>query len=775
MSSPVIEAQVERRINNNDGGRPAGPRAGLRACYGVLALVLAGYLVALLLRPTGSSWTWLDGWVVCAVELVASGLCIARAFVRRPRQPAALFLGVSLLAWTVGDIALTVESLGGATPPSPSLADAFYLSFYPFAYIGLMLFVGRQVKRAARSRWLDGAIAGLGAAASCSAFAFHRLLLSTGKGVVATVTNLAYPIGDVLLLGLVIAGFALLSRRSKGPWVLLAGGMALNVIGDTANLFQKTFGTTRAGYAFDGIAWPVAIVAMSLAMWLRQRPGNPLQPEKPAGFAFPNLSAAAALMVLLTGSLRSVAPVAVGLATGTLALAGIRLILSMRAMQRLSQERHRQSVTDELTGLRNRRYLFNVLDAFFLESAESSTPRSLAFLFIDLNHFKEINDSFGHPAGDQLLKQLGGRMRDSVRGTDLLVRVGGDEFAIVLIDGDAAYAMEVARRVTTCLREPFHLGAVTTGIGASIGIAMAPADATDSAGLVWCSDVAMYRAKTAGVPFASYEVGLDEDGNQLRLLEELRGAISHGGLVLHYQPQLDLRTGDVVAVEALLRWLHPKLGLLPPAKFLPLAEEAGLMRQLTQFVLDEAISQCALWRDSGRTLTMSVNVSPVDLLAAGFVHMVLSGLERHGLAGSALVLEITENGVISDMVRARHVIEELEAHDVVVSIDDFGAGVTSLAYLSGLSVRELKLDRSFIAGLEAEDNERTIELVRSTIELGHSMGLQIVAEGVEDSSTLELLAEMGCDIAQGYCISRPKPALELAFRRTIEVPPAVHA
>jgi EAL domain-containing protein (putative c-di-GMP-specific phosphodiesterase class I) len=322
------------------------------------------------------------------------------------------------------------------------------------------------------------------------------------------------------------------------------------------------------------------------------------------------------------------------------------------------------------------------------------------------------------------------------------------------------------------LQEPFELDAVKARISASIGIAMAPTDAVDAAGLVWCADVAMYRAKLGNSAFAVYEHNLDDDGDQLRLLEELREAIEQAQLVLHYQPQLDLRTGQILAVEALVRWAHPRLGLIPPNKFLPLAEEAGLMWALTKWVLEEAVSQCAAWRITGHGLSVSVNVSPSNLLEPGFTEVVRQQLDQYGLAPDGLVLEITETCLISQFVRSQRVIEDLRDLGVVVSIDDFGAGVTSLAYLSSLAVGELKLDRSFIMGLSTGAAERDTELVRSTIDLGHAMGLRIVAEGIEDDVTLTLLAQLGCDVAQGYCISRPMPAAELAFRSQL---PAVSA
>jgi len=749
----------------------------LLGSFGLLGLVLVAYLVSLLVRPGDAYWTWLDGWVVCGVEFAGSILCITKGVVRRPGRTATLALGIGLLAWAVGDSVLTAQSIGGATPPSPSLTDAFYLTFYPLAYVAVVLFMRAEVKLLSPPKWLDGIIAGLGAAAVCGAFAFHGILRDSGSSSLGTVTNLAYPIGDLLLLSLVIGGCAILPGRRRAPWILLASGITLNVVGDTANLLQRSFGATRAGFIVNAIAWPTATLLMSLGVWLRTRPSNPLTPPKPTGFFLPILAASAALVILVVGSVHSVSRVAIGLSAATLLVIGIRLLLSVREIQTLSHERHRQAVTDDLTGLSNRRHLFRVLDSFFTERDDTLTPgRRLAFLFIDLNHFKEVNDSFGHPAGDELLRQVGARLSSSLREGDLLVRIGGDEFAVVLIDGDAAYAQEVAQRVTASLAEPFVLDVVSASISASIGIAMAPADASYGAGLVWCADVAMYRAKLGNIPYATFERALDEEGDQMRLLEELQAGIAQGDLVLHYQPQLTLRTGEILAVEALLRWAHPRLGLLPPDNFLPIAEEAGLMGPITEWVLDESAAQCTAWREAGRPLAVAVNVSPSTLLAPGFVETVRSHLARHALPAESLVLELTESSVMGDLATAGRVIAELQTLGVVVSIDDFGAGVTSLAYLSSLAVGELKLDRVFLAGLLGNDGERECDLVRSTIELGHAMGLRIVAEGIEDRATLDLLSRLGCDVAQGYFISRPKPATELVFRPQFSgarLPPAL--
>jgi diguanylate cyclase (GGDEF)-like protein len=568
-----------------------------------------------------------------------------------------------------------------------------------------------------------------------------------------------------LLLVLVVGGTALLFGRSKAPWCLLAVGIGLNVFGDTFNLFQSSVGGSHVGSVVTGIAWPSAILLMSMSVWLHPGAANALAPQKPTGFLLPGLAAASGLVILFVGTLEHASRVALGLATATLIVAGIRLALSVRGLRTLTLERHRLSVTDHLTGLGNRRYLFDVLDAYFAEETVAApVPEGrLAFLFIDLDHFKEINDSFGHPAGDEVLKQLGARLAGALRASDVFVRIGGDEFAALLMDADADHAIEAARRLSASLKEPFVLDSVRAQLGASIGIALAPADATDTAGLVWCADVAMYRAKLGSSPFALYEPDFENE-NRLRLAEELRAAVQEGQLVLHYQPQLDLRNGEILTVEALVRWPHATLGLIPPLKFLPLAEEAGLMGALTRWVLGQALEQCASWRTTGRRMAVSVNVSATNLLDDGFTEVVGDLLEHHHVPPESLVLEITETSIITDFERSQMVIDELRDLGIVVSIDDFGAGFTSLAYLSSLAVGELKLDRTFITHLATGKKERDLDLVRATIELGHSLGLRVVGEGIEDKATLDLVSDLGCDLAQGYFIGTPKPANELTFR-----------
>ncbi len=742
------------------------------ALYGLLAACLLAYLASVIIRPASDSWPWLDNWGVGAFEVAASALCFARAFTVRRGRSIPLALGGALLAWAAGDLALSAESLGGATPPTPSLADAFYLCFYPLAYVGIMFLVRRQARRFSAATWLDGAVAGLGAATICAVFAFRTLMSSVGGGAAEVATNLAYPVGDLLLLMLVVGGTAVLPDRRRARWLLLAAGCAIDAVGDTANLLHTSFGATHLGVIINAVAWPASILFISASMWTPAGPREQVGHERPPGLALPGIAATAALVILVASAYTTAGHIAAGLAAATLVLAGVRAALSLMRLSTLTEERHDQAITDELTELGNRRALFELLDGL-LEAHEDDEDhaRRLAFLFVDLNRFKEINDSFGHAAGDELLRQLGARLKGTLRESDLLVRLGGDEFAVLLLDADADYGATIAQRISARLAEPFLIGNVAASISASIGIALVPTDATRAQDLLRRADLAMYRAKVAGKSFAIYQEEIDGHGNRLALVEDLRVAIEQRRIELHYQPQVDLRTGEIIAVEALARWRHERHGFIPPLEFLPLAEDAGLMGELTGMVLDEALGQCAVWVAEKRPVIVAVNISVTNLLEPAFPASVGRLLERHGLDPSVLVLEITETTTMADVDRCRQAIQELADLGLVVSVDDFGAGFTSLAYLSSLAVGELKLDRSFISGLSGTSESRDLALVGSTVKLAHALGLRVVAVGGEDEASFELLTDLDCDVAQGYLISKPRPAGELDFDTCVAAVP----
>jgi len=753
---------------SNAPGRRSSPT--LRVVYGALALLLLSYLISLMVGNPHQNSALVDGWMVVGFEFIATCLCIARGLTVKRGQAIPLVMGCALLAWTLGDFVMTYEQLGGRTAPTPSLADLCYLSFYPLAYLGLVLIMRREIGKLASTTWLDGAVAGVGAAAVCACFAFNPILHSVGGSPPAVATNLAYPIGDVLLLALVFGGAATMPGRPTRRWVLLGLAFAVIAVGDTFNLLATSASPTQLGTVLNGIAWPTAILLTSTVMWLEPDPAKLPTHQRVPRFVLPGLGALASLAILLVGTREHVSGIAIALAMATLVIVGARLALSGTRLRAMTEERHRQSVTDQLTGLGNRRQLVNLFDAFFADEVDSRTPeQQLDFLFMDLDHFKEINDSFGHSAGDELLRQLGPRLKGALRKTDVLVRLGGDELGVVIMNEEADYAATVAQRLLALLNEPFLLKTVSVRISASIGAARAPTDASDGAGLMRCADLAMYRAKLRDSKLEIYQKEIDDEGNRFRLVEELKLAIECRDFTLSYQPQLDLRTGGIPAVEALLRWPHPRLGLVDPMDFLPLAEEAGLMRPLTTWALDQALSQCATWHSSGLMLAVAVNISVTNLLDPEFVPLVQSRLSHYQLPSSALILEITETTVIRDFERCRAVIAQLRELGVAVSIDDFGAGFTSLAHLANLAVTELKLDRTFITGITNETG-RDLALVRATITLAHSLGLRVVAEGIEDRRTLDLLTGVGCDLAQGYFIGWPVAPAQLVLRRDLITP-----
>ena len=423
-----------------------------------------------------------------------------------------------------------------------------------------------------------------------------------------------------------------------------------------------------------------------------------------------------------------------------------------RTLRLHAKDSRHQALHDDLTGIANRRQLLARLE----QDIEGERP--FALLMLDLDRFKEVNDALGHSHGDRLLCEVAARLGGTVRHGDLLARLGGDEFALLVADaGDAATGLELAERVSTALHEEFVVGGVPLFVEASIGVAVYPGHGQTAEALLQAADIAMYAAKRAGTSCEAYDPERDRRGpDQVARLGELRRAIEHNELVLHYQPKLDLRTGRVSGVEALVRWSHPERGLIPPGDFLPLAEHTGLIVPLTTWVLDTALAQCRVWSDAGIELPVAVNVSERSLLDPLFPDHVAGLLAAHELGGEWLQLELTERSLIGDLRVAAGVVEGLHAIGVSISVDDFGTGYSSLSRLRDLPINELKIDRSFVTDLD--EGGQGAAIVRSVIDLGHHLGLEVVAEGVETAETLGELRELGCDAAQGFVLLRPADA-----------------
>jgi len=437
------------------------------------------------------------------------------------------------------------------------------------------------------------------------------------------------------------------------------------------------------------------------------------------------------------------------------------LIFSIRditARKQAEAALEHQALHDALTDLPNRVLLHDRLQQAIRAAQRDQT--AVALLIMDLDRFKEVNDTFGHHTGDQLLEQLGERLGSVLRGSDTIARLGGDEFAVLLPTATLEDANHIAARLLELLEEPFSLGGLQLEIDASIGIALSPEHGTDADTLLRRADVAMYIAKRNGSGHALYTAEQDQHSPmRLALVGELRRAIDQNELSLYFQPKVSLKHSTVLCAEALVRWQHPRHGMLGPDQFVPVAEQTGLIRPLARSVLEAAVRQCNRWRQEGLDLAVAVNLSMRNLHDAEIVDTIRQLLSRWGIPPARLVIEITESSLMADAARAMEVLSRLREMGVGISIDDFGTGYSSLAYLKRLPVDELKIDKSFVANMASDENDAAI--VRSTIGLAHDLGLTVVAEGIEDPATWDLLADLGCDVGQGYYISRPMPAAAL--------------
>lgn len=416
-----------------------------------------------------------------------------------------------------------------------------------------------------------------------------------------------------------------------------------------------------------------------------------------------------------------------------------------------------QALHDTLTGLPNRALLQDRVNLSMINARRDRV--AFALLLMDLDHFKEVNDTMGHLAGDLVLQQVAQRLKQAVRDSDTVTRLGGDEFALLLYGMNDQNAIRIARQLLDALKAPFLLVNQTVQIGASIGVAMFPEHGLDFQSMLRCADIAMYEAKRTSSGSTVYKLEMDNySTRQLIMVRELSEAIERGDLVLHYQPKVHVKPGGIYGAEALVRWPHPSRGILPPNEFILIAEKFGLINALTLYVLRKALMQLVTWRRSGLALHMAVNLSARNLQDLDFRGSMELLLREFKEVAPWLELELTESAIMADPVRAMETFSRLILLGVRLSIDDFGTGYSSLAYLKKLPVSEIKIDKSFIKDMTENENDEAI--VRATIGLAHDLKLTVVAEGVEELRTLELIAQLGCDLAQGNYISVPLPAEE---------------
>ena len=704
------------------------------------------------------------GFPLAAVVMTVVGV---RRYRPAPRAPWLLF-AAGILLWGSGDALWAVFDILGVDP-FPSAADAFYLLGYPLFAVGL--------RGLARARNPDGNATALLDAALVGTVAFVVLwILAIGPAFESPETDFfeaavasAYPLGDVALL-LFLAYLAGDTRLRSPALRLLGAGFVATLAADVAFALVDVLPWVGEDGVDAEWLWVSGYLLMgagalhpSMAQAGQRQPRLALTTRSGIG----RLGFLGSLLFLLPGTalfqwLRGDDPDSVELAAAgvvVIVLVFARMMAMTGQMVRQSDRLAALAGTDPLTGLPNLR-LFT--DEVALRLADPQRPR-VPVMLVNLDRFAEIKETLGYRVGDELLRAAGRRLADDLGDRGMVARVGGDAFGVVVHDGTACSAdvVEYASTLRAGLSRPFTLSDVSVSVDGLVGIAVGPDDGDQPGELLQRADVALSAARMRPERVARYSGRFPADGTLApHLMSELAAALASGEIVLHYQPQVDVGTGRVCGLEALVRWQHPVHGLLPPAAFIPAAERTGLIRPLTLHVLDRALAQVARMKAEGRAVAVSVNLSVRDLLDVHFPEDVERALARHGVETSLLELEVTETMAMVDPNRSLEVLRRLARLGVALSVDDYGTGYSSLAYLQRLPVQRLKIDRSFVMGMVHDPASAAI--VRSTIELARNLGLTVVAEGVEDDATLLALGEMGCTTAQGFGLGRPVPPDRLA-------------
>jgi len=730
-----------------------GARGSLWLAYVVVGVVVSATYLVLPAEP--------GALVYEAVGLSAVVAVLVGVRLREPTHPTPWYLLATGLALLIlGDSIFNANDLIFDTDPFPSIADVAYLGAYPFLCASVVLFVRQRLPGQDGGSFVDAVMLGVGGGIVSWVFLMEPYASDQGLSAVEQIVSIAYPAADVVLL-VVVARLLFAPGARPRSFLLLFGGLLFTLAGDTGFAFETlrgTYGTPDPNDIFFLFGY-LALGAAALHPSMVDLERRDLVRNHPGAWR----------LVLLAGAGLTPAAFLVAQAVresldhAAVIIAGAVLVpcLALLRVHLLVRELERYAGLDPLTSLPNRSMLFDrIADA--LERARKASTY-VAVLYLDLDRFKLINDVHGHAVGDDLLVAVSERLRTALRHGDTVARVGGDEFVVLCenLNGQQA-ALSAADRVSLALVDPVHVRGLSFTVSSSIGVAVGNGtEAPDT--LLNDADAAMYRAKEHGRNRSElFEISMRQQtsAGTTRLDEDLHHAIERDQLRLYFQPQIDLTTGHLTGVEALLRWQHPEWGTLPPATILPIAEETGLMVDIGSWVVDTACRHARSWADSGTPIEMTVNVSAAQLAEPDLVEIVLRSLGRWGVPADRFTVDVGGGGEVVNTERSIATLESLRSIGVHVAIDDFGPEAGSLGVLRSVPADRLKIDRSLVSALSGADGDRAGAdrvIIGAMVALGRDLGMRVVAEGVETRSQRRLLAELGCHDGLGHLWAPPLP------------------
>jgi diguanylate cyclase (GGDEF)-like protein len=720
---------------------------GLSVTMGRCALALTALFAALTQIDLGPTFEDISNQLVYNLALlfaIAALFCLPR---EHPHRKTWVLLALGELLPLIGELVITGYYGGYEELPFPSFADGLFMMFYP-ATLAALLLLCFHYSHGLRGRTiaLDTLVTALTVSAFLIWLAFDGVIASIDGSLSTRILLLLAPACDMLMVILIVIFMVILQRHERQPWMLLLlAALTARMLADTAYYFAIARNTYVPDTIMD-VAWPIASSCYAYAALSATRRTTHEANRTWLQLTIPSMLGAASFALLIIDRTNGGVPaLSIALAAATVVLVGLRNVSAYRELQHLATAR-RDLRTDELTRIGNRRLMNELLQ----DRVTAGT--AFGVLILDLNRFKEVNDSLGHATGDELLRQVAERLTASVGEHGSVARLAGDEFAAIAATSDLTD--EFLDHLHTELTRPFVVKDELIHIGASMGIACFPANATTATDVLARSDHAMYRAKVNRLPWVRYDGDLDlPERDRLALNEGLRSSVALGLVVPYYQAKFDLVTNELVGYEALARWKHPEHGIIPPSRFLPIAERAGLMVPLTLSIIRSVVQDMRTADDlGGRAVSVAINIDVQALSLPTFCQDAQKILAASKVDPSRIVFEVTEGSIMADKATSIATLNRLRLLGCAISIDDYGTGYSSLAYLRDLPVTELKLDRTFA---ERINDPVTSAIIRSTVSLANELGLSLVAEGIESGETAHALRDLGCRTGQGFYFHHP--------------------